>query len=293
MKTLTIFTPAYNRANLLPRLYESLCNQTVQDFEWLVVDDGSVDDTRAVIATWIQEQKFPIRYIYQENQGMHGAHNTAYHAIQNELNTCIDSDDYMPHNAVELILNKWNTVDKDKFAGIIGLDSFENGAIIGTIMEAEETTLEDFYLKGGTGDKKLVYRTDVIKQYPDYPIFEGENYVGLASKYILIDQDYKLAVLNEVLVIVEYLPTGSSNTMFLQYLKNPKGFMYYRTVFMLNSKSMKRRYREAIHYVSCCIILKKWNLFKSCPKPGLTFFAIPFGVLLYFYILFKTRNKIH
>ncbi len=293
MKTLTIFTPAYNRANLLPRLYESLCNQTVQDFEWLVVDDGSVDGTRALIASWIQEQKIPIRYIYQENQGMHGAHNIAYHAIQTELNTCIDSDDCMPHNAVDLILNKWNTVDKDKFAGIIGLDSFENGAIIGTIMEAEETTLEDFYLKGGTGDKKLVYRTDVIKQYPDYPIFEGENYVGLASKYILIDQDYKLAVLNEVLVIVEYQPTGSSNTMFLQYLKNPKGFMYYRTVFMLNSNSIKRRYREAIHYVSCCVILKKWNLFKACPKPGLTLLAVPFGVLLYFYILFKTRSKIH
>ena len=291
MKALTIFTPAYNRANLLPRLYESLCKQTVQDFEWLVVDDGSVDGTRKLIATWIQEQKIPIRYIYQENQGMHGAHNTAYHAIETELNTCIDSDDYMPCKAVELILNKWNSVDKDKYAGIIGLDSFENGAIIGTKIEYEETTLEDFYLNNGEGDKKLVYRTDVIKQYPDYPIFKGENYVGLASKYILIDQDYKLAALNEVLVIVEYQPTGSSNTMFFQYLKNPKGFMYYRTVFMLNSKSNKRKFREAIHYVSSCIILKKWNLFKACPKPGFTLLAIPLGVLLYFYILFKTRNK--
>jgi glycosyltransferase involved in cell wall biosynthesis len=290
LKTLTIFTPAFNRAHLLPRLYESLCKQTVQDFEWLVVDDGSSDETRDLIANFIQENKIAIRYIYQKNQGMHGAHNTAYSAIKTELNTCIDSDDYMPLNAVELIIKKWNSIDKNKYAGIIGLDSYTNGAIIGTKIVDDETTLEDFYLKGGTGDKKLVYRTDVIQQYPNYPLFKGENYVGLASKYILIDQDYKLASLNEVLVIVEYLPTGSSNTMFSQYLKNPKGFMYYRTVFMQFSKSKKRKFREAIHYVSCSIILKKWNLFKDCPKPILVLLAIPFGILLYFYIKFNTRK---
>ena len=96
MPTLTVFTPAYNRAHTITRTYESLCRQTCKDFTWLVVDDGSTDGTRALIEQWIAAGVIDIRYIYQANQGMHGAHNTAYRNITTELNTCIDSDDYMP-----------------------------------------------------------------------------------------------------------------------------------------------------------------------------------------------------
>lgn len=190
MKTLTIFTPAYNRAHTLGRTYESLLRQTCDDFEWLIVDDGSKDSTQELVERWMQEGKISIRYIYQENQGMHGAHNTAYRNIYTELNTCIDSDDYMPDDAVETIVNFWKAHGSDKYAGIIGLDCTENGNIIGTPFpkEMKETTLNGFYAKGGKGDKKLVYRTDIIKQYPEYPIFEGEKYVSLGYKYLLIDQ---------------------------------------------------------------------------------------------------------
>lgn len=170
MKTLTIFTPAYNRAHTLSRTYESLLRQTCEDFEWLIVDDGSKDLTKALVEGWIQEGKIGIRYIYQQNQGMHGAHNTAYRNIDTELNTCIDSDDYMPDDAVETIINFWKAHGSDKYAGIIGLDCTEDGNIIGTSFPKgmTETTLNGFYAKGGKGDKKLVYRTDVIKQYPEY-----------------------------------------------------------------------------------------------------------------------------
>jgi len=106
-KTLTIFTPAYNRAHTIGRTYESLCRQTLQDFEWLVVDDGSSDNTRELVEGWIAEGRIPIRYIYQENQGMHGAHNTAYRNITTPLNTCVDSDDWMPDDAVEKIVSFW------------------------------------------------------------------------------------------------------------------------------------------------------------------------------------------
>lgn len=290
MKTLTVFTPAYNRAHLLPRLYESLCRQTSDDFQWLLVDDGSSDNTKELVAQWISENRIIIRYIYQENQGMHGAHNTAYKNIDTELNTCIDSDDYMPDNAVELILKKWNTVDKEKYAGIIGLDAIASGEIIGTEFQTAYTTLEDFYLQGGKGDKKLVYRTDVIKRYPEYPIFEGEKYVGLGTKYLFIDKDYQLATINEALVIVEYQEDGSSNTMFAQYLKYPKGFIYNRITTMKYSKSMKRKFIEAIHYVSSCIILKKNNFLNDTPEKLLTVVAIPFGVMLYLLIQYKTRS---
>jgi glycosyltransferase involved in cell wall biosynthesis len=290
MKTLTIFTPAFNRAHLLPRLYESLCKQTCQDFDWLIVDDGSSDDTKALVAGWIAENKIPITYIYQENQGMHGAHNTAYKNIKATLNTCIDSDDYMPLNGVELILSKWQTIDQKKYAGIIGLDRLESGAILGSKFTSDFTTLEDFYLNGGTGDKKLVYRTDIITSYPEYPIFEGERYVGLGTKYLFVDKDYEMATLNEVLVIVDYQPTGSSNTMFYQYMKYPKGFIYNRITTMRFSKSTKRKFIEAIHYISSCIILKRSNFLKDSPEKLLTLLAVPFGIALYLLIRFKTRK---
>lgn len=290
MKTLTVFTPAFNRANLLPRLYESLCSQTNHDFDWLIVDDGSTDNTKDLVQNWIQENKIPITYIYQNNQGMHGAHNTAYKNITAVLNTCIDSDDYMPNNAVALILEKWSTIDQNKFAGIIGLDSLISGGILGSKFTLDITTLEDFYLNGGTGDKKLVYRTEIINRYPEYPIFEGEKYVGLGTKYLFVDKDFQMVTLNEVLVVVDYQPTGSSNTMFSQYLKYPKGFIYNRITTMKYSKSTKRKFIEAIHYISSCIILKKVNFLKESPQKLLTILAIPFGVMLTIWIRYKTRK---
>ena len=143
---------------------------------------------------------------------MHGAHNTAYRNITTELNTCIDSDDYMPNDAVKIIISFWKEKGSDKYAGIIGLDADIEGKLIGTPFPQNmvSTTLNDFYARGGRGDKKLVYRTDVIKKYPEYPIFEGEKYVSLGYKYQLIDQDYELLTLNDVLVNVEYQPDGSS-----------------------------------------------------------------------------------
>ena len=220
---------------------------------------------------------------------MHGAHNTAYKNITAELNTCIDSDDFMPNNAVELILAKWETTNDDKIAGLIGLDAVPTGQIIGSKFNTAYTTLEDFYLNGGTGDKKLVYRTAIINLYPDYPVFEGEKYVGLGTKYLFIDKEYQLATLNEVLVIVEYQETGSSNTMFAQYLKYPKGFIYNRITTMQYSKSRKRKFIEAIHYISSCIILKKRNFLKDSPEKVLTLLAIPFGFMLYLFIQYKVR----
>lgn len=291
MSKLTVFTPAYNRAHLLARLYQSLCDQTNSNFNWLIIDDGSIDETKLVVDGWIKEGRIAIQYIYQENQGMHGAHNTAYKNIITELNTCIDSDDYMPINAVDLILKKWETIDSNKVAGIIGLDAVPTGNIIGTKFVSELTTLEDFYLKGGKGDKKMVYRTDIIKKYPEYPVFEGEKYVGLGTKYLFIDKDYELATINEVLVIVDYQVTGSSNTMFAQYLKYPKGFIYNRITTMQYSKSTKRKFIEAIHYISSSIITRKKDFLKDSPEKLLTVAAIPFGIMLYFLIRYKARTK--
>ena len=170
MKTLTIFTPTYNRAHTIGRTYESLLRQTCRDFEWLIIDDGSTDNSRELIGGWIKEGKISIRYIHQENQGMHGAHNTAYRNIRTELNTCIDSDDFMPDDAVEKIVRFWREHGSDKYAGIVGLDQTEDGKVIGTGFPAglSETTLQGYYAAGGRGDKSVLPRSshacDCIKQ---------------------------------------------------------------------------------------------------------------------------------
>lgn len=290
--TLTIFTPAYNRAHTIKRTYESLCRQTCKDFEWLIVDDGSTDDTEILIQSFINENKIDIRYIYQQNQGMHGAHNTAYKNIVTELNICIDSDDYMPDDAVEKIIEFWRKKGSDKYAGIIGLDiDCNTKKNIGSKFNDNltETTLTDFYANGGSGDKKLVYRTDIIKQYPEYPIFEGEKYVGLAYKYMLIDKDYTLLTINEPLVEVDYQLDGSSMNMYKQYWNNPNGFAFYRKTEMVCTQSMKRKFMVCIHYVSSCIIAKKRNYIKESPYKLLTIIATPFGLMLYLHIKRKIK----
>lgn len=290
MATLTVFTPAYNRAHTLPRTYASLLAQKCKDFVWLIVDDGSVDNTCERVRQWQeQDNEFEIRYIYKENGGMHTAHNTAYANIDTELNVCIDSDDCLAADAVEMILKKWKQVKDRGYAGIIGLDADLEGNLIGKGFPEgmTETTLSGYYASGGSGDKKLVYRTDVIKQYPQYPVFEGERYVALAYKYRLIDQEYKLAVLNEVLCNVEYQPDGSSNTMWKQYLKNPKGFAFWRKICMQYPQSKKRLIVDCIHYCSSSFISGDRHFVSESPKKLLTVLCAFPGWVLSCY----TRSK--
>ena len=289
---LTVFTPAYNRAHTLPRTYESLRRQSCKDFLWLIVDDGSTDNTAELVRDWQSRGNgFDIQYIYQENGGMHTAHNTAYANIHTELNTCIDSDDMLADGAVEKILRKWAEVKEKGYAGIIGLDADFDGSIIGKRFPdaMTETTLSGYYAAGGAGDKKLVYRTDVIRAYQEYPVFEGEKYVSLAYKYLLIDQDYKLAVLNEVLCDVEYQAEGSSNNMFQQYLKNPRGFAFWRMEKMRHPEPFKRLVMDCIHYCSSSQIAGNRHYIKESPHKLLTVLCTPAGWALTWYLRRKAQ----
>ena len=185
----------------MPRTYESLLRQDCKEFIWLIVDDGSQDGTADLVRQWqSKDNGFEIRYIYKGNGGMHTAHNTAYENIDTELNTCIDSDDKLAPGAVRMILDKWEQVRDQGYAGLIGLDADFDNHVIGNGFPygMTETTVIGYYAAGGSGDKKLVYRTDIINQYPAYPVFEGEKYVSLSYKYRLIDQTYKMAVLDEI-----------------------------------------------------------------------------------------------
>lgn len=284
---LTVFTPTYNRAYTLHLCYESLKRQTSKDFVWLIIDDGSTDSTKDLIKIWIAENVVPIRYHYQENQGMHGAHNAAYELVDTDLNVCIDSDDYMADDAVEKIVQFWGKHGSDKYAGIVALDATQDGEIIGTKMpdHLNESTLSHLYGKHKVkGDKKLVYRTELTKNTPPYPVFPGEKYCPLSYKYILIDQQCPLLVMNEILCYVEYLPDGSSMNIINQYKKNPNGFAFFRKVAIEHAPTFKERIRESMHYVSSSLMIGNKKFLLESPKFLTTLLATPFGILLYFYI---------
>lgn len=293
-KLLTVFTPSYNRAHTLPRLYESLCKQTCKDFIWMIVDDGSTDGTRALVNGWkSRNDGFEIEYVYKENGGMHTAHNTAYKLITTELNVCIDSDDMLADDAVRIIADLWKRVKCEECAGIIGLDADFGGKILGTAFTQTDSliTLSGFYENGGKGDKKLVYRTDIMKTIEPYPEYAGEKLVPLSYKYLLCDQNYGLYPTNRVLCNVEYQQDGSSNNLWPQYIRSPRGFADFRKKRMELSTDRKRVVVDCIHYVSSSIIAKNKKYINESPKKMLTLIMTPIGIILSIYIHIKSRSK--
>lgn len=295
MKTITVFTPCYNRAFCLHQCYESLVNQTNQDFKWLIIDDGSTDETAELVSKWIKGDHIEIEYQYKDNGGVHTAYNLAFDLIKTELNVCIDSDDFMPLDAIESILTKWASVpDKSGIAGIIGLDCYKgSGKIVGTKFpdKLEKTNWEDVYNKHDVkGDKKLVYRTDVINEYPRYPVFEGEYFVPHSTLYMQIDKKYDLLCLNKVICIVEYLDDGYSRNIFAHYRRHPRGFQFARLSAMEYMSYPKIRFKNAVHYISTSIQLRDYGFLKKSPKKLMTIAALPFGLLVYGYMRYINRK---
>lgn len=288
---LTVFTPAYNRAYTLPRTYESMKSQRNTDFIWLIVDDGSSDNTAELVKQWqSEENSFEIRYIYKENGGMHTAHNTAYANIDTELNVCVDSDDALAPNAVQIIADAWAKVRDRGYAGLLALDAEFDGKVIGKGFPEglTETTLYGYYRNGGFGDKKLILRTDVVRQYPPYPTFEGERFVPLGSLYHMIDHDYLLSVVDAVVCLVEYMPDGSTHNMVRQYYRNPNGFRYGRLVELKSPLAWKRRLKVYVHYAAESILAGK-SIVKDAPNKPLGLLSAPFGLALSIYIKHRCR----
>lgn len=301
MPTLTVFTSTYNRAHTLPRTYSSLCQQTCMDFDWLIVDDGSTDHTGELVEKWMNENKIPIRYIYQENGGLYTGYNTAYANISSELNVCIDSDDYMPNNAVELILKLWNLKGSKKYLGIIGLDfNVKDGKAIGGYFP--ESLSEVFFVELRTkglhyGDVKPVLRTDLMKKVAPQIGFPNEKDFNPLYMQLQLDNEYPMLVLNENICWVDYQyqvgGDSMSKNIFKQYLNSPRSFAKTRLLEMsLKHSNLKYRFRSAIHYISSCIISKDKDWLKNTPYKGMTVMAIPMGILLYFYIKYKGSKRL-
>ncbi len=288
MKTLTVFTPTFDRAHTLPRLYESLLRQDSDDFEWLVVDDGSTDDTAALVASWQHDARIRISLLGKPNGGMHTAHNVAHAAIGTELCVCIDSDDTMPPDAVSSILAAWREHRGDpKVAGLVGLDVHPDGSVVGTRLPEglRYARLFDLYERMGVrGDKKIVLRTDVVRSHPPYPVFDGERLVPLGTLYRRIDRTHVLACLDHPLCIVEYLPDGSSSRVFRQYAESPRGFRWARRLELSLSPSPRRRIVSVLHLLSATFFVGDRRFLEDNPAPLLTVLLFPAGLLFHAWI---------
>lgn len=291
---LTVFTPCYNRAHTLPRTYDSLCRQTCSDFMWIIVDDGSTDGTKDLVTHWEREGKLKMEYYYKENGGMASAHNEAYRHITTPLAVCIDSDDWMPDNGVETIISEWEKRGGSDFAGIIGLDVYEDASIVGTAFPngLEHCKVRDMARKYKVfGDKKYVYRVDVMMKYLPYIEVKGERFGGVNYLYQVIDVDYDMLCSNSPYCVVEYQADGLSANLFRQYQNSPKTFMQEREMLMTALIDKRDRFRHAIHYVSSALFARDIRALYKTNNRCYVFCAIPFGVMLHLYICIKLKKR--
>lgn len=293
-RLITVFTPAYNRAHTLERTYQSLLEQTSYDFKWLIIDDGSTDGTRELVEKWQKNTNpFEIIYEYKQNGGMHTAHNRAYQLIDTELNVCIDSDDCMPADAIQKISEFWKENRAGNVAGIVALDSDMDGKVIGTDLpiHLKEATTDQLYDQYDvTGDKKFIYRTEIINSVSPYPEFEGEKLVPLGYKYSLVADHYPMLLMNEIVCKVDYQPNGSSNTIYKQYLQSPRGFAAGKIIRMTRTGRTGERIKCIAHYIAECRIAKDKDWLRNSPIKVQTILFYPLGILLQWYIYYRNRQ---
>lgn len=294
MSKITVFTPTYNRAFCLPNCYESMKRQTCQEFEWLIIDDGSTDDTENLVRSWMDEKPaFSIRYLYKPNGGIHTAYNMAIENISTELCVCIDSDDFMPDDAIERILNFWKLHGSEKVAGIVGLDYDLNDQVLGDRFPDQETINLIDLLAGKypirNGDRTNVVRTELYKKYAPMKVFPGEKNFNPHYLHLQISQEYDFLVLNENLRYVDYQPDGMTNSMLNQYYNSPRSFAETRKLYLgFPDTSFLFRMRHSVHFVSSCILANCFpGELRNSPCKLETFLAIPFGWMLSVYIRLK------
>ncbi|MDQ6423257.1 glycosyltransferase family 2 protein [Paenibacillus sp. LHD-117] len=228
---ITVFTPTYNRGYIIGTLYQSLQNQTIQDFEWLVIDDGSSDETESLFRQWIEEpNRFAIRYMKVENGGKHRAINKAAHLAKGKLFFIVDSDDALTEDAIEKLVKWEESLDpKGRFCGVSGNRGTAPDQLHGTTFEGsylDATSLErtKYNMRG---DKAEAFYTELLRNYKFVEI-DGENFMTEATVWDKMAYDgYKLRWFNDVIYISEYLEDGLTRNIRNVFSKNPKGTAYY------------------------------------------------------------------
>lgn len=295
MSTITVFTPTYNRAKTLGRTYESLLRQTSKDFEWLIVDDGSVDETRELVQKWIGEDRLKISYFHKENGGLHTGYNVAIQNIHTELCICCDSDDFLSDNAIEIILDTWREKGSKEFAGIIGLDfiAYTDTPIGGYFKkELESVHILDVPSRlGHEGDVKLVLRTELLKPFVPMPSFGNEKNFNPIYLFLKINPELEYIVLNENLCFVDYQSSGMSANILNQFKNSPRSFAELRKVKIIHPRvPLFRKYIDAAHLCACALIARDKNIIWQAPRKWFVLSAFPLGFGFYAYINMKTKK---
>ena len=260
---ITIFTPTYNRAHLLGRLFESLKQQTRKDFEWIVVDDGSTDDTEQVVKGLMADSDIPVRYFKKLNGGKHTAINLGVQQAQGDLFWILDSDDSLPANAVETVMRYAQALpagEMKKFAGICGYMAHHDGKVIGQPFVKEPTlmsSIEMRYKYGMTGDMMEIFRTQVMREFP-FPEIYGERFCPETLVWNRIAKKYPLYLIPEVIYYRDYLDGGLTDNIIKIRMNSPVSAMLnYAESFALDIP-FKAKLRWAINY---------WR-FARCNKNG-------------------------
>ena len=270
---ISVITPTYNRAYILRQCYESLCAQTDPNFEWVVVDDGSTDDTDVLVQSFIAENRIPICFIRQENGGKHRAHNTAVQHATGELVVCLDSDDMLTEDAIAVARRLWQQQSKPGITGILALRGDpEHRRPICTALPIGVTTATMFDLNnryGFSGDTVLFFRTDLLRMIP-FATFEGERFIPETNLYVDIDRHGKMLLLNQVLYLCAYLPDGLTAKFHRLLTGNPNGTAdtYYKCMRMAADLKTKLKYavltniyrslstdKSVLHFEKGCLLL--------------------------------------
>lgn len=282
---ITIFTPTYNRAYILPQLYKSLQQQQDKSFEWLIVDDGSPDHTEELVKRWQQQTNgFPIIYSKQPNGGKHRAINKGLAQARGEWFFIVDSDDWLPADAIRKIVQHIQSLPSDgRFAGICGFRAnkegrpFCNSATIISVIDCSMIEIrQKYHIKG---DMAEVFKTDILRQFP-FPEFEGENFVNEAVVWNQIAEKYILRYVPEVLYFCEYQPDGLTRSIRQKYRANPQGTIcLYKAIFASRSFNKRSKIRFAILYWRYLCFYKA--AYKQAPK--WTFLFYPLGIMLCLY----------
>lgn len=271
--SVSILTPIYNRGRLLRRLYESISKQTYRDFEWLIVDDGSTDDTCKVVEEQIlndaNNNHLTVRYVYKNNGGKHTAVNKGVDLANGELIFIADSDDMLPENAIETVVNEWIQIKgKSEFAGICGLDASFDGKVIGSGLPAEtidSTSIDVRFNKRVTGDMKEVFLRSVLQEFP-FPEIRGERFCPEVLIWNRIAMKYKLRYINKVIYLVEYQPDGITSLISQVRMNSPVATTITYAEMLKFDVPFAAKVKSAINYYR----------FKACiSKPGKVKHPIP------------------
>lgn len=254
---ITIFTPTFNRAHTLERLYLSIKDQRNHNFEWIVVDDGSNDGTRGLVNSWIESKAcdFPIRYYFQKNSGKHVAWNKGLEEARGDIFFPVDSDDYLTANAIELIEKMVNTVDQnDSIIAVSGVRSFPNDQLTGGALQTMTKPYIDYSSinrrsKGITGDLAEAFFTEKLRRYP-FPVIPEEKFVPEAVIFNRFSNDgLMIRGFSAPLYCCEYLSDGYTRHMDKLLIENWKGYSLYVKELMSSPVEMKAKVIPLCGYI--------------------------------------------